>query len=845
MPSKAKHRFPKDKDKGQVKLQYKQDESKSSADGHTQDHGRRKRKTSGNDDDPDQGFSLGYPILLTLSAVMLVVVGVVYVYWMHELRERVRRPLNSPLIVPVNATSAAVAPEKYWGSYRPHAYFGLKTRSPKSPVFGLMWFTQFLGERPPAVRHWCDHGDGMLRYGWLAHDATNFGVQEIIDRTVTLRTEYLKKPGGDHGGDWTAKISATPVPAPGGETMVVSLLFYAALDGPGSLQPTVEKKRTMTVVSGHTAETGSFKLYFPTPGKNVKATDYLLANATGLNKLKEAVMAGMRMAPWGDDKTKSYIGLGGRLLPDGITSPNLVVHQVTVALPFHMEVIYESGSKTRETTLSGSVYDVELSKQRIIFEKKFESIFELQDKGYNPEDKAAAKNALSNMLGGIGYFYGASKVQSSYNKEPLDYRSAPLYTAVPSRSFFPRGFLWDEGFHNLLIMEWDPEISKEIIGHWLDLINKEGWIPREQILGVEARAKVPDEFVVQKNENANPPTLFLPLQKLVKQLSKSDDPKDLEYLRNIYPRLRIWYRWFNETQAGPKPLTYRWRGRDSNTKRELNPKTLTSGLDDYPRASHPTDAERHVDLRCWMALASGIMADIGKTIGEPWEDYQATHDLLTDNKLLDEHHWSEKAQMYSDFGLHTDHTKLVRPKPPKNLAPGQRPPPQQQMEKERQVKSQPKLSYVNSFGYVSLFPFLLQIVDPNSPKLDKILTDLKDPNLLWTRFGLRSLARNAPLYRKHNTEHDPPYWRGNIWINMNYLAIRALHHYSNTEGPYKTKAKEIYKELRDNVVKNIVNEYKRTGYVWENYDDSTGEGKGTHPFTGWSALFVLIMAEKY
>lgn len=32
-------------------------------------------------------------------------------------------------------------PERYWGSYRPGNYFGLKTREPHSILMGLMWFS--------------------------------------------------------------------------------------------------------------------------------------------------------------------------------------------------------------------------------------------------------------------------------------------------------------------------------------------------------------------------------------------------------------------------------------------------------------------------------------------------------------------------------------------------------------------------------------------------------------------------------------------------------------------------------------------------------------------------------
>ena len=33
----------------------------------------------------------------------------------------------------------------------------------------------------------------------------------------------------------------------------------------------------------------------------------------------------------------------------------------------------------------------------------------------------------------------------------------------------------------LLISKWDPEMSQDMLAHWLDLMNKQGWIAREQV----------------------------------------------------------------------------------------------------------------------------------------------------------------------------------------------------------------------------------------------------------------------------------------------------------------------------------------------------------------------------
>ena len=128
-------------------------------------------------------------------------------------------------------------PDRFWGSYRSGVYFGMKHRSPKSLLTGIMWMLPSqMRRRNPGLRydiasirlvifikqhsvqaflcfdrHLCQQDDNLQSYGWIEHDGVNFGVQEIYDNDMKLTTSFVKRPGGAHGGDWTARITVEPL----------------------------------------------------------------------------------------------------------------------------------------------------------------------------------------------------------------------------------------------------------------------------------------------------------------------------------------------------------------------------------------------------------------------------------------------------------------------------------------------------------------------------------------------------------------------------------------------------------------------------------------------------------
>jgi mannosyl-oligosaccharide glucosidase len=443
---------------------------------------------------------------------------------------------------------------------------------------------------------------------------------------------------------------------------------------------------------------------------------------------------------------------------------------------FEFDILFSSGSAP--TPVTSADLTEQIKSVTTGFSDRFTNIFKPQAPFLKGRYEEFSKSLFSNLIGGIGYFYGDSRVDRSDDpayqednegfwedaaeargKNVAEFEGpSELFTSIPSRPFFPRGFLWDEGFHLLPVIDWDVDLTLDIIKSWFSLMDEDGWIAREQILGAEARSKVPAEFQVQYPHYANPPTLFMVITAFLDKLDaiKKDTSNQqvlseksyymqlanreaaLQYLRTLYPLLKRQYFWFRKTQAGDiksyereafsTKEGYRWRGR---TPQHI----LTSGLDDYPRAQPPHPGELHLDLISWVGMMTKSIRRIAVYLDETDDaaEFAKYEEAIVRN--LDDLHWSEEHQTYCDATIDDyEENKLVCHK-----------------------------------GYISLFPFLTGLVEKESKKLGAILDLIADEEHLWTDFGLRSLSKSSEFY---HTEED--YWRGPIWMNMNYLAVQQL-----------------------------------------------------------------------
>ncbi|KAI3752417.1 hypothetical protein L2E82_24448 [Cichorium intybus] len=126
-------------------------------------------------------------------------------------------------------------------------------------------------------------------------------------------------------------------------------------------------------------------------------------------------------------------------LPDtSEDSPNILVYQITAKTPFKSDIAFVTGTdiddaevQERVNNLTGTSLTSYLHKKENEFDDKFKKIFNPSDK-LDSESMEVGKAAIGNLLGGIEYFNGQSKIlfPQSFKGDSILYWRAELNASM-------------------------------------------------------------------------------------------------------------------------------------------------------------------------------------------------------------------------------------------------------------------------------------------------------------------------------------------------------------------------------------------------------------------------------
>jgi glycogen debranching enzyme len=393
----------------------------------------------------------------------------------------------------------------------------------------------------------------------------------------------------------------------------------------------------------------------------------------------------------------------------------------------------------------------------------------------------------------------------------------------PSQRLYPFQWNWDSAFVALGLAAVDPERGRTEVrsllrGRWAD-----GMVPHIvfhpqpldyrpgpelwQSAACDGAPAVPTSGLTQ------PPVLATAIRVL-----HEADP-DRAFLEEVVPKIDSWHAWFERERLvdGLVAVLHPWESADNAPRFDRALERLDiEGIDPPDRSDreHVDAAERPSDLeyRRYVALVAHLRA-CGYRPASPLDAPFAYHDLPLNSilavaeedlgLLLDEiggdgararraaaalrsslaSTWDERAGAYRERDLH-DGAGLTD-------------------------------------TVADLFPLYAGVPDERQARR------LVDEHLLEpTRFGpsaeapwaVTTVAKSSPAYAPRN------YWRGPVWINVNWFLIRGLQR-------YKLEAEAA--ALRDSTLELVT----RSGFT-EYYEPTSGAPLGSRVFS-WSAALTL------
>lgn len=238
-----------------------------------------------------------------------------------------------------------------------------------------------------------------------------------------------------------------------------------------------------------------------------------------------------------------------------------------------------------------------------------------------------------------------------------------------------------------------------------------------------------------------------------------DIARDDEWIATVYPRLSACLEWDlrNRDTDGGGLLEWRIDGDPLCRSGE-------SGMDNSPRFDAATRLDA-VDFNSFFSLECQVMAGFAHDLGLADHAAKWTNRHREMNRLIGARLWSDEAGFFVDYDT------------------------------ERRAPS----SVLASSGFLPLI-----CGAASKGQAARLAECLADPTMFGTAFPVPSIAA-------HDARHyAKDMWRGPTWININWMIARGFERYGFDD---------LAERLRFRTMKEIEDEFERSGTLFEFYDD--------------------------
>jgi len=365
----------------------------------------------------------------------------------------------------------------------------------------------------------------------------------------------------------------------------------------------------------------------------------------------------------------------------------------------------------------------------------------------------------------------------------------------PAPTTYEQQWLWDSCFHAVINIHLDPTMAKDELKSLLYHrgVELDGMIPHMVYWNGGGDELWGKEYV---SAITQPPLLARAA------LEIHEKTWDDSFLNEIYEPLHRYYDWLFRTRDADKDylisIVHPWEsGWDASQRwdqilgfSDPSPEDLrrrrfelAKGLKEHNAIASMRPWKdfnvEPVDFNALFSDSLAALAIIAKRIGKEEDSRHYAELSFKVNRAISTKMWDEQEGYYWDLSG----------------------------EEETPIKVPSSASFITLFAGV-----------PSEKQAIRLVEQLYQ--YFWTEYPVPTVSVNYPTFS------PAEYWRGNTWLNLNWLIIRGLARY----GFWKTANDLITKSTR------LTQEF---GF-WEFYNPISGEGRGSYPHS-WSGIIIDLL----